>query len=199
MDGMKQINFDNIETIEQGGGFKDLPAGAYVCAIVGAEDVEDKEYARLAVDIIEGEFKDYFSEKFYDDKPWAHSMVLSYKDGATIQGMLKGKLKVITECNPGFDAEAAWNGGDLSKFVGRAVGVVFREEEYEDRKTGEVKVGKARPDRFVSAEDVRAGKVKAPDVKTLRSGGGRKRGTATYADTMGAKPAGVYDGDIPFM
>lgn len=190
---MKPINFNAIEAIEPG-EYKDLPAGPYVCTITAVDDFPGKEYLRVSVDIIQGDFKDFFSDKFYNDKPWAKSSVMSYKDNPTVQGMLKGKLKAITESNPGFDAEAAWNGGDPSKFVGKAVGVVFRQEEYMDDKTGEVKVGKARPDRFVRVDDVIAGKVGVPDVKPL-SGGERKRKHvhASYSDT-----ADVYNEDVPF-
>lgn len=125
---MQKINFNDVTEQSEGARTK-LPAGNYVCSITKFEDCPDKEYARLYVDIAEGEFAGYFSDPFYADKPYAHSIVMSYKPQAL--GMLKSRLHAISDSNPGFDAEAAWNGNNpAGQFSGRRVGVQFHEEEY---------------------------------------------------------------------
>ena len=93
---MRSVNFNEVEATTEGSTYQQLPAGAYVCSIMAMEDFADKEYVRMTVDIIQGEHANYFSDKFYADKPWSHSIVLSYKDKAL--GMLKGRLQTIAGC-----------------------------------------------------------------------------------------------------
>lgn len=134
------------------GDFKKVPAGAYMGKIVGMRDVPEKEFVTLLFDIAEGDYAGFYSDAFYADKEWAHSMTLSYKDKAL--GMTKGRLETVAACNPGFDPFAAWDAQRLDMFLGRAVGLVFREEEYYDRRTGEFKVGSARCFRFCRREEL---------------------------------------------
>ena len=81
--------------------------------------------------------------------------------------MLKGRLHVISDCNPGFDAEAALNAGKEQMLVGKAVGVVFREEEYYNKKTGEFEMGSPRPDRLCRLDELDRDKNANPKPKTL--------------------------------
>lgn len=197
---MRKVNFDNIEASEEG-SYKQLPAGAYVCTIMEANDYEKREYVELLVDIIDGEYKDYFSDRFYADKPWAHRIIMSYKD--TALGMLKGRLQTIAKCNPGFDAEAAWNGGALQKFTGKAVGVVFRQEEYLDKKTGDFKLGPARPDRMCAPDALTEPKNADPQPKMLKEDEKRRQleeaGISTArAQAVTAAADDIYDDAIPF-
>ena len=60
------------------GEFETLPAGGYKCIIkkVACEKTQaGKEYLKLAIDILEGEFKDFFQKKFDNDtreeKKWS--------------------------------------------------------------------------------------------------------------------------------
>ena len=203
---MRPINLNNVVEKEEG-EFNRLKPGAYQCAIMSVEDVPDKEYLRVLVDIVAGEYKDYFSDDFYADKPFAHSLIFSYKD--TALGMLKGRLHVISDCNPGFDAEAAFNAGKEQMLVGKAVGVVFREEEYYNRKTGEFEMGSARPDRLCRLDDIDDPKNASPKPRTLNDS--QKRAALARAGedpdewlrakrlgAQGVKSADVYDDDIPF-
>lgn len=165
---MRSINWSSVEERTEG-AFDQLEAGAYVCSIQSVEDVPAKEYARVLVDVADGARRGFFSDAFYADKPWAHSITLSYKDRAL--PFLKGRLKVIEACNPGFDPFAAWDAGRLDMFCGRKVGVVFRAEEYWDRKAEEFRVGSARPDRLCKLDEVPT--IKAPDPKMLDDEGRR--------------------------
>lgn len=186
---MPNINWGDVEA-KQDGGFEQLPAGAYVCAITAAEDNPERQYVVLTFDVMEGPKAEFFKNSQYPPRMW-----LSYKDGAL--GITKGRLDQITKDNPGFDAAAAFN-ANQSLFVAKKCGVVFRAEEYVDKRTGEVKMGSPRPDRIVPVSDVRAGKVKAPDPKTLsdedvaRLGGYRAGGAAATAASDDLS-------DVPFI
>ena len=204
---MRPINLSNIAEKAEG-EFNRLKPGAYPCTIMRVEDVPDKEYFWVVVDIIAGDYKDYFSDAFYADKDYAHRLCFSYKESA--QGMLKGRLHVITDCNsPGFDAEAAINAGKEQMLVGKAVGVVFREEEYYNKKTGEFELGSARPDRLCRLDEIDDPKNASPKPRTLNDS--QKRAALARAGedpdewlrakrlgAQGVKLADVYDDDTPF-
>lgn len=205
---MRSINWSSVEERTEG-AFDQLEAGAYACTIQSVEDVPAKEYVRVLVDVADGARRGFFSDAFYADKPWAHNLILSYKDSAL--GMLKGRLKVIETCNPGFDPFAAWDAGRLDMFCGRKVGVVFRAEEYWDRKAEEFRVGSARPDRLCKLDEVPT--IKAPEPKMLDDAGRRaaleRAGMSQLeidrtldrmehgADTGSASVVGTSD-DLPF-
>lgn len=195
---MRPINLSNIAEKAEG-EFNRLKPGAYPCTIMRVEDVPDKEYFWVVVDIIAGEYKDYFSADFYDDKDYAHRLCFSYKESA--QGMLKGRLHVISDCNPGFDAEAAINAGKEQMLVGKAVGVVFREEEYYNKKTGEFEMGSARPDRVCRLTELEEERNAKPKPKMLSESQKRaameRAGVRQAAGTV-VSASDIYDDDIPF-
>ena len=200
---MRSIQWSAVEA-QQDGEYKQIEPGAYVATITGMTDNEAKEYVQLTFDIAEGPRKGFYSDSFWASKPYAHGMVLSYKDGAL--PMTKGRLEVIQQCNPGFDPFAAWDGGRLDMFVGRRVGVVLRAEEYFDKKTHEFKLGSPRCFRLCPMEDVRGGKYADVEPKTLDDEGRRRELRRLgfgdrEADRIiggGQSAAGDYS-DIPFM
>lgn len=163
---MRNVNWGSVDAKSEG-EFARIEPGAYVGCIGSMEDFPSKEYVQMIFDIIEGLHKGYFSDGFYADKPWAHSLILSYKD--TALGMLKGRFQTIEACNPGFDPFAAWDAGRLDMFAGRKVGLVFREEEYWDKKTEEFKLGSARCFRLCKLDEVPT--MSAPKPKMLDDAG----------------------------
>ena len=163
---MRNVNWGSVDAKAEG-EFARIEPGAYMGCIGSMEDFPAKEYVQMLFDIIEGPHKGYFSDGFYADKPWAHSMILSYKD--TALGMLKGRFQTIEACNPGFDPFAAWDAGRLDMFAGRKVGLVFREEEYWDKKTEEFKLGSARCFRLCKLSEVQT--MAPPKPKMLDDAG----------------------------
>lgn len=163
---MRNVNWSSVSASSEG-GFARIEPGAYVGVITSVEDVADREYVRVLFDIAEGPLKGYYSDTFYADKPYAHNLIMSYKDSAL--GMLKGRLETIQACNPGFDPFAAWDAGRLEMFSGRKVGLVMREEEYWDKKTEEFKLGSARCYRFCKLDEVPT--IPAPKPKLLDDAG----------------------------
>lgn len=203
---MRPINLTNIEERAEGEANRIKP-GAYACTITAVEDFPEKEYLRVLVDVAAGEYRGYFSDGFYDDKPFAHSLVFSYKESAL--PMLKGRLHVITDSNPGFDAEAAIFAGKEQMLVGRQVGVVLREEEYYDKKEDEFKLGSPRPARLCRSEDFLEEKNANPKPRMLTDD--QKRDALKRAGLdpdawlagqrlkeRGVAPADVADDDVPF-
>lgn len=208
---MRNIDWLNIEASGEG-SFDRLEPGAYVGTITAMTDEESKQYVRMLFDIAEGKRKGFFADDFYKDKPWAHQMILSYRDKAL--PMLKGRMETINRCNPGFDAMAAFD-ANLSLFVGKRVGLVMREEEYFDKKTETFKMGSARCFRLCSIEDVASGKYANVKPKTLsaeeRKAELKRLGYSEYdavkilmaqageqvAEAAAKTSAEVYD-DIPF-
>ena len=65
----KPANWDSVEAIT--GEYKKLPAGGYVCSIVRAECTKSKngkEMLKLAIDIAEGEYKDFYLNQYLQEQ-----------------------------------------------------------------------------------------------------------------------------------
>lgn len=155
------LNFADIVE-STGGSFRNLPAGNYVCTITDMTDVPDREYVEMLIDVAEGDYKDIFKDS---DRPYKHRICLSYKD--TALGMLKQRLHVISDCNPGFDAQAAFAATHIEYFLGKTVGVCFDEEEFMGN-DGEVKTS-VKPNGLRLVSDVRAGKALPARHKTIEN------------------------------
>lgn len=161
---MRPIVLDNIEE-KAIGDFVQLKPGPYTCIITSVQDDPKKEYLIVLLDIAAGEHNGYFSDSFYADKDFAHRLFFSYKDSNL--GMFKHNMHVITDCNPGFDAEAAIAAGNEQMLVGKAVGCVFRAEEYYDKKTDAFKLGSPRPDRLIRPADFEDEKNRNPKPRMM--------------------------------
>lgn len=162
---MKKINdFDKVQ--ENSGGFKRIPDGAYIVGVKKVEDVSDKEFLRLELDICKGEYKNWYQQQYDADKRetkyWPRDGVLvrSYKEKAL--PFFKGFITAITKSNPKF--EWKWNEQDLKNKV---FGVVVGTEEYLKKNGG---VG-TRPyiDSVHSVEAIEKGDYTVPDVKKLET------------------------------
>lgn len=213
---MRQLNLNSIKAQTEG-DFKNITPGAYACIITEVTDNDNKEYLDALFDIQVGEFEGYYSSDFYKDKPWAHRMILSYKENAL--SIFKGRMETITKCNTGFDAVAALDAGQYKMLEGRVVGIVFRKEEYFDKKTSEFKLGGARAFRFCTTKDIQEGKNANPKPKMLDHKGKidalKRAGVASNDDdaedwlaeyendknapaTSNANTSTATDDDIPF-
>lgn len=154
---MKNLSLNNVEATDMG-EFKALPAGGYVAQIYEVEDVVDKEYLRIQLDIAEGDYKDYYLD-LYDNKGfWGLTTYRSYKQSAL--GFFKAFINSVIESNKGFKWDMDGE-NDESTLVEKYVGIVLREEEYikNDGSVGtRLKVYKT-----IAADDIRKGKYKVPD------------------------------------
>ncbi len=189
---------------EQPGELKRMPAGSYVAALDAMEAVQSKKgttYYRIPFVILEGEFAGTYDDDWGRDNPGLHSINLYVSNPKSI-AISRGTLQTITDANPGFDADAAFQGDQFSMFKGRRVGVVLGEEEYEDRKTGDIKTS-IRCRRVCSPEKARedSAQGRVPDVKTMDGDyvdsakyHTEKKASATTAAAVNA----AKDVDVPF-
>lgn len=201
---MPKINKAEYEAAQAStGDYQRMPAGGYVAQIQAVRTdgpasygsarvdyVNAKQYVKLIYDIAEGDFAGRFSDDYWtgENKDYGHQIFLSWKN----MGAFKGNIQALDESNPGFDALAAFEADRWELFIGKKVGIVVGEEEYEAN-DGEIKTRLGLP-RLKSVQDVRAGKFRVPEKKTVR------RDTQGYSAPPAAtgNGASVYDEDCPF-
>lgn len=165
---MKQ--FSNFEA-KKATGRETLPAGAYIAKILDAREVSYDwgTIVLLSFDITEGQYKDFFAKDYKnqdrEDKKWRgiFRMREPLDDGSENDRWTKRNFQnsiwAIQESNPGYYFD--W---DESKFVGKSVGVLFRNREWEmNGNTGWTTECCA----LTSVEDVRNGTYRQPKDKPL--------------------------------
>ena len=172
------------------GEYESLPAGGYVCRIVSAKENKSstgKPMLKLALDISEGAYKDFFKKKFdkdtRDEKKWGCTYYQMLTNESA--GFLKGLVEDIEKSN-GFKWD--W---DENKLKGKLVGMLFQREEYE-KSSGDIGLF-AKPISPRSIQTIREGDFKVPEDKPLFT----KESTSTYTPPEGFVPA-PDDDDLPF-
>lgn len=168
--------------------FEKLPPGGYVCTIKKVTDHKesDKPYLEVVYDIREGKYADYYADDWGQANEWAHSNRHYYSEAA--MGMFKGFLKAVDESNnTDFEAQAAQD-WDEQRLLGKAIGYIIGEEEYEGN-DGSVKIRlKVRGTRPIQA--IRDGRFKQPETKKLA--------TADPEPLIPSKPDVINTEDLPF-
>lgn len=172
------------------GEYEKLEAGGYICNIVNAKEEKSKSGKRmlvLALDILEGDKKDFFRNKFNEntnpDKKWpAGAIYRQMLEGEKAIGFLKGIMTSLEASNEGFKWD--W---DEKKLVNLKCGAIFGEEEYE-RMDGSI--GVSTKVKFIrTVKCIQNGNYKVPELKKLP-----QRGEA-FDDFTGA----IDDNnDLPF-
>ena len=180
-------NYRDAEASNGGTDFKRLPPGGYVCTIkkVTNYSQNEKPYLHIVYDIREGEYADFYADEWGKDNEWAHDNRHYYSEAAF--GMFKGFLKAIDESNNTDFADQAEYGLDEQRLVGKAIGYIIGEEEYEGN-DGTVKtrlrVRGARP-----IQQIREGRFKEPELKKL---------TTKTEPIVPSKPENANLDDLPF-
>ena len=149
------------------GDFKTLKAGAYKCEIKKVEELKStnaKKFVKISLDIIDGEFKNYFTDKYKndtrEDKKWSGIWNLfeeGYETGS-INTKFKGFITSIEKSNPNYIWD--WNEQTLT---GKIVGIVFRDEEFKAN-DGSIK-SSAKPFYAVPVDELE--NIKIPEPKLL--------------------------------
>lgn len=104
----KLENYDNVAPIT--GEYERLNAGGYICKIINAKEEKSKSGKRmlvLALDILEGDKKDFFRNRFNEnanpDKKWpAGAIYRQMLEGEKAAGFLKGLMTSLEASNEGF-------------------------------------------------------------------------------------------------
>lgn len=182
------IGFDLDEIKDLG---ERLPVGGYVCKILSVEDDEKKMCLKIEYDIAEGDYKG-----FYEDWEWKPVFFRSYKPAA--RPFFKALITAVENSNRGFsykdrlDYVEGKKHFDEQSLKGKIFGAVIAEEEYESN-DGKVKT-RTYIEKVHSAETIRSGKYKVPDLKGLPDESTRKAKKVNelqdYLDDAG--------GDLPF-
>jgi hypothetical protein len=183
-----------------------LPLDAYVCKVKKAvlQSTDYGDQLCVLFDIIEGQYKGYFDSDFkasqLQDKKWKGVLRqwLPKDDGSDkdewTKSSFKGMVTAFEKSNPGYQFD--WNEASL---VGKAVGIVFRNEEWEyDGKTGWA----VRPFKAISTDSVRSGDFTLPKDKPLK-----KKMDSDYSNSYSNNSGNDYpgfvdleddDGELPF-
>ena len=181
----KPVGYDEAQAF---GEFEILPAGGHKCFIKEVtcqQTTTGKEYLIIVFDITEEEYKDFYQRKFDNDtrkdKKWSGIWTVFTEgyDPGTTNPKFKGLIKSIEESNPNFIFDF-----DEQKLIGKKVGIVFREEEFE----GQDKKIHTSVKPFFAVPYDKALEAKVPELKKLG-----KKGEAF--EDYGISAA---DDDLPF-
>lgn len=186
------------ETKEYSGSFKALPAGGYVCVIKAIEEMKSRKgypMFKVAVDIAEGEYKDYFMGVFQKRKErdpmnakWSNDgikyVMLEDANGQCSRAF-KSFCGALEKCG-----YTIWDSSDsfiVDNVKGKTIGLTFGREESE--RNGERRWN-TKPQFFCTVDDIRDGNFRTPDDRPLPK--------AESAFEMPEGFAKVSDDDIPF-
>lgn len=163
---MIDVNWSEIKPEKM--NFEQPTAGGYIFRIVAAEDVEEKEYVKLLLDISEGKFAGRgLAYENSTGNPWQYYVLYrSYRDSA--KNYFRAFLDDLEESNNNFTVKGFKNKAE--EFRGLTVGGILREEEYlgTDKDTGAyVKKTRLRIHTTCSADAIRKGAYRVPNLKPL--------------------------------
>lgn len=189
----------DFDTAKASGEFNPLPAGGYVCEIIGLDETMSKtgkKMIKIALDIAEGEEKGRFMDAYKSDtrefKKWPAGAVV-YQLTEDPEGNTHGRFKQFTNCvtdsNKGF--EIAWGKEFGACFKGKLVGVVFGREQYESQRDGSLRWS-TKSQFFKTIEEIRNGEFKVPEDKPLPSS------SKSAASNVPEGFSEITDDDIPF-
>lgn len=188
--------FTDYETTPEFTRSEKLPAGAYVVKIKRAEETGGA--LCILFDIEEGEFANYYMDKFRSEKQY-------YPDTAKFKGVyrlwypnggeydennkrrIKTVLKLIKDENKlAVDFTKEWDGNALK---GAKLALVFQEQEYDyNGRHGFT----AQPYGVIPMEDFRNGKYTVPEPKRL------KNNSEALSYNNNDELTVVADEDLPF-
>lgn len=156
------------------GEYETLEAGGYICKIIAAKEETSKTSKKmlvLALDIVEGEKKDFFKKRFEENKKnnTDPTKEIKWPSGGTYRqmlegekavGYLKGLMTSLENSNPTFKWD--W---DEKKLKNLKCGAIFGEEEYEKM---DGSIGTSTKVKFIrTVEAIKEGKFKIPEIKKL--------------------------------
>jgi hypothetical protein len=173
----KPEGYDKAQAIT--GEFEQLPAGGYVCQIMGAKETRsrtNKPMLELSLDIAEGDCKGFFMRSYKantrEDKKWGciYRQMLTNESA----GFLKGLVDDIEKSN-GF----TWD-FDEKKLKGKLIGMLFQREEYRKKDNSIGLFTKPFQPRQVSV--IREGDFTIPEDKPLKENYPYDGGAGLFGD-----------------
>ena len=137
---MKRPN--NWDNVRAAGEREKLPAGGYEAQIINAKVASytgqngADERLEIAVDIISGDYKDYFKEDYdnnpREDRKWkgVARFYVPTDDGSDSDEYTKSVLRSVTDALEASNKGYTWN-WDEKSLKGLKVGILVRDKEYE--------------------------------------------------------------------
>lgn len=197
--------YDDAKKQAQASGTMKLPAGGYVCKVIGVKYNNGQEgysdFIEIQFEIAEGDFKGFFQKQYEantnEDKKYKGrtKIYIPTDDGSERDGWTKrsfaGWTNAFEESNEGY----SWD-WDEKKWKGKLVGIVFGE-------TGTVIGGREvvyTEARFaVAADRIRSGNYPAAKFKTKEgyTGNGASEPSTSSSDGFVNIPDGVVE-ELPF-
>lgn len=175
---MAQTFFGNDYDSVQVGSGKSLPAGGYICRIIKARMTESANHLPMVealFDICEGEYANYFSDKYRANlmkNPQSEypkngrARVVAIDENGNTKKTFKGFVTSIEHSN-GINLPREDN-AFLNALAGKLIGVVFGREEFEG--TDGKNHWTTKPRWYRSVEDIDKGNYETPkDVPLTQS------------------------------
>lgn len=185
--GAQNMRKIDMSDVKEAGNFIRPTAGAYICKITDVEDIKDKEYLKVYYDFAEGDFKGYYEDlrASHPDWSWAGAYVKSYKQSAL--SLFKRFCSAVSKSNGNFVFDAGEQNAEEKTLVGKRIGLILQEEEYESN-TGDIrtrlKVAREFPVDKLAEQTV-------PDIIRLPRNGSCDSSNSVFV------PAGT-DEELPF-
>ena len=170
---------NGYDQTEEYSAFTPLPADGYVCVIKGIEETRSKAGApmfKLALDIFEGEFKDYFFDLYQKRREKDPMNAKWPNDGVKYVMLEETKGDRIGLCSRAFRSLCGalekcgytiWDSQENFLFdnvKGKTIGCTFGREQNEWN--GKVN-WHTKPQFFCTVDDIRNGNYKVPEDKFL--------------------------------
>ena len=170
----------DYDSVQVGGDFKPLPAGGYICRIIGARITSNSNglpMVEAAFDIVEGEYSNYFSKKHQENLKRNPKSEYPYNGRAKVTAVdaeghtkktFKGFVTAVEESN-GMTLPREDN-AFINALNGKLVGVIFGREEFQ---ASDGKVHWAtKPRWYRSVQTIESGEYPVPDDVTLEASNG---------------------------
>ena len=192
---MKAIN--NWDGVKANGDFESLPAGGYICQIMSAKEVKNKNtsgtHIELMLEIADGDHKGFFERDYKaqsgEQKFWRGIMNQNIPNESSDKydtqcGFFKRFTDAIEDSNNGYHWD--WNEVALK---GKMCGCVFGQKEKQSQK-GTIYAA-TYASEIVSVDTIKENKFKVPALKKLEV-------KASSSGNSFSELPPVDDGDLPF-
>lgn len=181
---MQNVNWDEVKEESS----RPVPGG-YAARITKVEDHEDREFLLIQWDFAEGEYKGSNQDTFDQFGFWPMAFVRSYKQKAL--PFFKGFKTAVEMSNRNYVFR-----NDPQSLVGKFVGVVLGEEEYQ-AKDGTIKT-RLYVDQVRSGKAIRDGDYKIPELKKYVPTSTSAAQQAVNQFQQNFAPIVDEDADLPF-